>query len=128
MADREGVVARARACVGVRFRAHGRDPAWGLDCAGLAAVAFGRAVPARYPLRGGTPAAVGALAVAAGLKPRTPDAAGPGDLVLVEGGAGQLHLLVLVPGGCVHADAALRRVVERPGRTDAPVLGAWGED
>ena len=40
------VVARARGCVGARFRLHGRDPATGLDCVGLAAIAIGE------PLRG----------------------------------------------------------------------------
>jgi len=120
------VVRAARACLGARFRPHGRDPAWGLDCVGLAARAFGIAVPADYPLRGGRPERVAAFAAAAGLAVRA--AAGPGDLVLVRSGPGQLHLVVLTGRGFVHADAGLRRVVEVPGRPAWPALGAWGRD
>ena len=124
MGSRQEIVARARACVGARFRAHGRDPAWGLDCVGVVARAFAIAVPADYPLRGGTAGLVGRFAAAAGLRPLAPNEAGPGDLVLVGAGPGQLHLAVLTPGGFVHADAGLRRVVETPG-APGPLLGAW---
>jgi hypothetical protein len=48
-----------------------------------------------------------------------------GDILLVQAGPGQHHLLVLVEGGFVHADAGLGRVVERPGAVPWPVLAAW---
>ncbi|WP_426290267.1 hypothetical protein [Sphingomonas sp. TWP1-3-1] len=38
---------------------------------------------------------------------------------------GQLHFAVRTRRGLVHADATLRRVVERPGPVEAPVLGCW---
>jgi len=115
-------VVAARGCVGARFRPHGRDPSYGLDCVGVAAIAFGRGVPGDYALRGGT-AEVAARAIEAiGL--RRVDAAEAGDLVLIEAGMGQLHLAVMTDGGFVHADAGLRRVVESPGQP-AGMVGAW---
>ena len=48
-----------------------------------------------------------------------------GDLLLCVSGPGQLHLAIQVEGGIVHADAGLRRVVERPGEIPWPVVGAW---
>lgn len=120
----DAIVARARGCLGARFRPQGRDPALGLDCVGLAGVAFAiEALPGGYALRGGEAADVASAILAAGLRP-VADAC-IGDLVLARCGPGQLHLAVLVPGGFVHADAGLGRVVERPGALPWPVLGAW---
>ena len=120
------IVAGAREAVGAPFRLHGRDAAHGLDCVGLVAVALRRcgfigAVPSGYALRSGDAAGVAALIAEAGLT-RVQDAA-EGDLLLLRAGPGQLHLAVEVPGGIVHADAGLRRVVERPGVPPWPVLG-----
>jgi hypothetical protein len=53
------------------------------------------------------------------------DGDGVGDLLLVRPGAGQLHLMIRTHAGAVHADAALRRVVERPGAAPWPLVGAW---
>jgi lipoprotein Spr len=128
MDRQDEIIARARACIGARFRAQGRDPALGLDCVGLAAVAFAReAGAARYALRGGDAQALGGLIVASGLVPLLPGAAGPGDLVMADAGMGQLHLVVLTGTGFVHADAGLRRVVERPGVLPWPAVAAWRE-
>lgn len=129
--DRHGrVAAAARGCVGTRFRLHGREPATGLDCVGVAAFALRSAgwagvVPSGYALRGGDPDRVAALLDRALVRDD-----GVGAVLLLSVGAGQLHLAVRVEGGVVHADAGLRRVVERPGMLDWPVLGAWrmGED
>ena len=63
---------------------------------------------------------------AAGLSAVPVQANGPGTLLLVEAGPGQLHLAVTTPHGFVHADAGLRRVTEVPGRPAGTVLGAWG--
>jgi cell wall-associated NlpC family hydrolase len=130
MTAAERSVAAARGAVGARFRLHGRDPAFGLDCVGLAALAaraagFAGAIPADYAIRGGDPCAT---IDAAGLTRAA--ATAPGDLLLFAAGPAQFHLAVLVPGGVVHADAVLRRVVERPGAPPWPLVAAWclGED
>lgn len=119
----ERVAARAGACLGVRFRPQGSDPAFGLDCVGLAAWAFDVAVAADHPMRCGDPARVASGVSALGLLPVAGDRAG--DLLLFETGPGQLHLAVRSHGGIIHADAAARRVVERPGAPAWPVLAAW---
>jgi cell wall-associated NlpC family hydrolase len=116
-------VERARVAVGARFRLGGRDPAWGLDCVGLVAWAHALAdVPADYGLRGGDPAR--ALCWGDARWRRVRDAAA-GDVLLMRGGPGQLHLAVSTGAGLIHADASLRRVVERPGDPAWPILAIW---
>lgn len=122
------ILAEARAVLGVRYRPQGRSPDHGLDCIGVAALAaraggFRGAIPADYPVRGGDAATLLARFDASGL--RRTDAAAPGDLALFATGPGQCHLVVLTPGGIIHADAALRRVVARPGPPPWPLLGCW---
>jgi lipoprotein Spr len=114
---------RARGAIGARFRLHGRCVAHGLDCVGLAGLAHGIVVPRGYALRGGSVAQVCDAAGAAGLA-RVDDAR-TGDLVLFAAGAGQLHLAIASDDGVIHADAALRRVVERPGVPPWPELARW---
>ena len=48
-----------------------------------------------------------------------------GDLVLFRAGPGQLHLGIASEDGVIHADASLRRVVERPGMPPWPELMRW---
>lgn len=128
MSPAERAAAAALAAVGVRFRLHGRDPAFGLDCVGLAALAaraaeYSGAIPADYALRNGDAARAMAMLDGAGLtRAATP---APGDILLFRSGPGQLHLAVAVTGGIVHADASLRRVVRRPGPPPWPMLGCW---
>jgi murein DD-endopeptidase / murein LD-carboxypeptidase len=120
-ADR--VVARARALVGARFRMHGRGED-GLDCVGLAAAALGRPAGAGdYPLRGGSLGRLETALRTAGLKPVAAPAAG--DLLVMAAGPGQLHLGIWTGAGLIHADAGLRRVVERPGPAPWPILSVW---
>ncbi|MGK6354482.1 peptidoglycan endopeptidase [Sphingomonas sp. DT-207] len=126
-------LAAARSAVGVRFRLHGRERTSGLDCLGLAALALQAAgwegfVPSGYALRSGDAVRVRAALLAAGLvEGRAPRA---GDLLLLAAGPGQLHFAVDTGNGIIHADAMLRRVVERPGEPPWPVIGRWrlGED
>ena len=124
----EAAVLAARSAVGSRFRLQGRDPAFGLDCVGLAGLAvraagFSGVIPDRYTLRGGDAATLAARFDASGLV--RADRAMPGDLAVFETGPAQFHLAVIVPGGIVHADAMLRRVVERPGEPPWPAIGFW---
>jgi murein DD-endopeptidase / murein LD-carboxypeptidase len=116
-------VIRARAAVGAPFRVQGRSVPHGLDCVGLAGLAFGVAVPSGYRLRSGDPARVAHEAEAAGLVLVTDEAAG--DLIVMASGPGQLHLGITTDTGFVHADARLGRVVERPGFPPWPVLARW---
>ncbi|WP_327753423.1 peptidoglycan endopeptidase [Sphingobium sp. SJ10-10] len=117
------IAASARALVGVRFRLHGRTPERGLDCVGLAALVLGRVAPQGYGLRSGDERQAADWLRAAGL--RRVEAARSGDLALVRPGPLQLHLMIVVPGGHVHAHAGVGRVVEMPGESPWPVLGHW---
>ncbi len=116
-------VARARQAIGSRFRPHGRDPATGLDCVGLAGFAFGAEVPRDYALRNGDAARVRALVSGLGLIEA--EGAAAGDLLLLRTGPGQIHLAIDSGEGIIHADAMLRRVVERPGAPPWPVIARW---
>lgn len=126
------VVIRARAAVGARFRLHGRCPDDGLDCVGLAAWALGVGeLPTGYALRSGDRDAVAGMIARAGLRRVAERAARDlilcvaGDLLLCLAGPGQLHLAIWTGASMIHADAMLRRVVERPGVPPWPVVGVW---
>lgn len=119
------VAEAALAAVGTRFRLHGREVEHGLDCVGLVALAlrdagYAGVVPTGYRLRGGDLREVAAV-LDAGLVRGD----GVGAVIACQAGPGQLHLAVRVPGGIVHADAGLGRVVLRPGDPPWPVLAAW---
>lgn len=121
----EAALAAARAALGVRFRLHGRD-AGGLDCVGLVALAlraegFGGVVPSGYAFRSGDAEQAQAALLAAGLVPGTGEA---GELLVLRTGPGQLHFGICTGGGIIHADAMLRRVVERAD-VRWPVIGRW---
>lgn len=119
------IVARARSLVGVRFRAQGRSAATGLDCIGLVAEALGlSSPPADYRLRAGSAPELESGLAAAGLRRARTDAA-EGDVLVMQPAPHQLHLGIWTGGGIVHADARLRRVVERPGEPPWPVIGIW---
>lgn len=124
------VAQAALTLVGARFVLHGRDPAVGLDCVGVVAQALQGAgvaveLPLHYALRNRhaaqafVAAAQGGLASASGL----PEA---GDILLLELGACQYHLVIsLGAEGCVHAHAGLRRVVRSPVLPSGIVCGHW---
>jgi cell wall-associated NlpC family hydrolase len=128
MTRAEEIIARARALVGVRFRAQGRDPSKGLDCVGLALAATGtsaESVPRDYALRGDHREPIERGLAALGWTRVAPASVRPGDLVLLEPGAAQFHLAIHTDAGFIHADAALRRVAERPLPFPWPVVAGW---
>ncbi|HEX4695726.1 peptidoglycan endopeptidase [Sphingomonas sp.] len=112
--------ARARSAIGAPFRLHGRD-LQGFDCVGLVAWAWQVEVPTGYALRGSPRARIERELARQGF------VAGdrPGAIVLVDAGPGQLHLGIATGTGLIHADASVRRVVERGRPLPWPVLAAW---
>jgi cell wall-associated NlpC family hydrolase len=122
------IAARARALVGTRFRPQGRQPALGLDCVGLAAAAAGvpaERLPGDYALRGQKLARIEQELCDLGCVPVPGGAAEPGDVVVCDAGPAQFHLAVATGEGFVHADAGLRRVIERPLPLPWPALSVW---
>jgi hypothetical protein len=124
----ERIAARARALIGTRFRPQGRDPAYGLDCVGTAAAAAGlppERVRRDYALRGQRLADIEHALCDLGCVPVAEEARAAGDVIVCEAGHAQFHLVIATGSGFVHADAALRRVVERPLPLPWPVVGSW---
>lgn len=129
---RAAFAAAAEGLCGAPFRLHGRDPATGLDCVGLAAVALercGRAVvaPAGYALRALSVAPLLACAERNGFVRH--DALAPsktGDLVLLRLSPIQAHLAIVVVGGrFVHAHAGLGRVVVERAPLPGVPIARW---
>lgn len=124
----------AAALIGTPFRLHGRDPATGLDCVGLvhaALAAIGRNTPAPcdYGLRNRHISHALGFVSKAGFTHASGPAL-PGDVLLVEPGPLQHHLLILgVDDAAIHAHAGLRRVVSTPWPSTEPdpwpVLHRW---
>jgi hypothetical protein len=122
----ERIAARARGLVGLRFRPQGRDAEHGLDCVGTAAAAIGASpgrVPRDYPLRGEHLVRIEDQLAALGCA--RVEGAAMGDVIVCRGGPAQFHLLVCIGDAFVHADAVLRRIVERPMPAPWPVAGVW---
>ncbi len=126
----EALAYAARSLIGTRFRLHGRDPAGGLDCVGLVAAALaaiGRngAAPLAYGLRNSSIADALDYARRAGLE-ETEGPIRPGDVLLMQSGPAQQHLLVAAAANrFIHAHAGLRRVVETPCLPVWPLLRHW---
>ncbi len=112
---------RARAMMGVPFRLHGRG-ADGVDCVGLAAVAWRVEAPTGYALRSAPRTKIERVLDELGFV--TSDAIA-GAVVLIAPGPGQLHLAIATGAGVIHADAVARRVVERAAPLPWPLLAAW---
>ncbi|WP_298198658.1 hypothetical protein [Novosphingobium sp.] len=112
----------ALALVGCRYRLHGRDPATGLDCVGVLAVALAligrsQALPGGYPLRTSAVPDLAGLARDHGFVPVPPGTGiAPGEVWLLRPGPGQWHLALVAPDGAslIEAHAGLRRVVRVP--------------
>lgn len=128
MALGDEIAVQALALLDVPFRLRGRSTETGLDCVGLVMLALrGSGIPVAEPpyygLRGMGCERAETLLRQAGLKPR--DDAGPGDVLLVESGPMQLHLMIQAGRGHVHAHAGLGRVVLMPPPAPWPVVGRW---
>ena len=118
---------RALALVGTPFRAQGREPRTGLDCAGVAICAFAQP-PEQfrrdYRLRGNHRDALHAALQAHFRRVPRSQCRG-GDLMLLRVAADQLHLAIRTPVGFVHADAGIGHVVETPGIPRWPLLAVY---
>ena len=126
MTKGEAAVARARALIGTRFVAQGRDPAIGLDCVGLVLCAYGierSGVPDDYQIRGAHRGAILDFAKT-GFRRVSRRRVRAGDLLVLRPGAAQWHLGLWTGDAIIHADVAIRRVVERPGAPPWPVAAA----
>jgi murein DD-endopeptidase / murein LD-carboxypeptidase len=126
----EQIAAFATSQIGVPFRLHGRSPELMLDCVGLIAASLSAAgysvsVPADYSLRGNFAGMIYRIAASVGLTPWQAGQPQIGDIVVVQSGPQQMHLLVVIAGGHVHAHAGLRRVVFTPGPVPWPILQIW---
>ncbi|MCL4672535.1 MAG: peptidoglycan endopeptidase [Sphingomonadaceae bacterium] len=130
MTGGQGIADAACALIGTPFRLHGRDPVNGVDCVGLVACALesaGTAVatPTGYRLHNRTIGHWLAFAVRAGLVPCSGPVS-PGDILLVEPGPWQHHLLVAArDDSFIHAHAGLGRVVAMPGPLPWAVRHRW---
>jgi murein DD-endopeptidase / murein LD-carboxypeptidase len=109
-------VAAARACVGVRFRLQGRDPASGLDCIGLviwSARQCGLALPdAQDYVLTDNPMRLDVALRAAPILPVDPASLVAGDLVRLLSNGQPLHLAICGEGTLIHSDMRCRKVVE----------------
>jgi len=130
MSDGVALALAAEQLINTPFRLHGRDPATGIDCVGLlvlALAAIGRTVPAPsgYGIRNSELGTALAFAPGMGLA-ETDDAVGTGDVILVEAGPLQHHLLIAAENSrFIHAHAGLGRVATTPGPLAWPILRHW---
>lgn len=125
------IAARALGLVGVPFRLHGRSPETGLDCVGLVAdvlqsVGFDLPIPVGYELRGQFEDEADHFFNTARFEAlKCHEVGALGDCCTVRIAPRQLHFIIIVSGGFVHAHAGLRRVVLTPGPVAWPVIGRW---
>jgi hypothetical protein len=78
-----------------------------------------------YPVRGHSLAGIAAELWTLGCVPVPPTEREPGDVIVCAIGPAQFHLLLDAGASVLHADASLRRVVERPLPLPWPIAGTW---
>lgn len=116
------VACEARRLCGTRYRLHGRSPEHGIDCIGLCSLSLAAAgiyceAPNGYALRGGNLEQVKQFMADTGLtcvggnEDLSPRQWREGDIILTRPAPLQLHLLVGLADGIVHAHAGLHKVV-----------------
>ena len=132
MSAPEEFAAAAATLCGVPFRLHGRDPATGLDCVGLVAVALDRCgrkavTPEGYALRALSIAPLLGFAARNGFAVLDPHAPGEaGDLHLLRLSAIQAHLaIVLDLDRFVHAHAGLGKIVIEHRSLPGKAIARW---
>lgn len=120
--------------VGVPFRMHGRDPATGLDCVGVAVAALARigrpvTLPADYRMRGGRLHRFDRWAASCGFVAAPAQGlAATGDVLLCAAGPQQFHVMIDCGAVLVHAHLGLRRVIAVPPPVTWLVLRRWRLD
>ncbi len=122
------IAARACAVVGTRFRPQGRSAREGVDCVGVAAFACAipsERVPRDYSLRSQALGEIERQLRGLGCRRVESPVLHLGDIALCRPGPAQYHMVVITPFGFVHADAGLRRVVQRPHPIPWTMAGAW---
>jgi hypothetical protein len=82
-------------------------------------------LPSDYALRGEHRARIEHELCGLGWQPVRGGRAEPGDVVICEVARAQFHVLLSTGEGFIHADAGLKRVVERPLPYPWPVAGVW---
>ena len=118
---------RARGLVGSKFRSQGREPALGLDCAGLIIATFElqqSQFRSDYQLRGDHRREL-QRAMARNFRRIACPQCRTGDVMLLQVARDQFHLAVKTGGGFVHADAGLRKVVETPGSPKWKIVATY---
>lgn len=133
MQDKGSAIAeRALAQVDTKFMLHGRVPGVALDCVGLVATSIAddlvkdTLIPAYYSLRGEFQDIVADFFAQQNcLEITNAGPTRPGDILLVRIDPRQLHFLVCVQAGYVHAHAGLRKIVLTPDPLPWPIIGHW---
>jgi murein DD-endopeptidase / murein LD-carboxypeptidase len=116
---------RAWEQVGTPFRVHGRTPGIALDCVGLVGVAIDASnIRSGYSLKGNHHIEIKHYLLAQGFS-RARGAPRNGDIILVRCAPGQVHLMIFVHNGWVHAHAGLSQVVHTPCASPWPIIGHW---
>lgn len=129
-ASGQAIASAAAALIGTKFRLHGRDPRYGLDCVGLVACSLAgagisAAAPANYALRNADISDALLFAGRAGLA-LCPHPLQAGDIVLTKPGPAQHHLAIMGRDKqFIHAHAGLRRIVSAPAPLPWPTVLHW---
>lgn len=129
--DAGAAIARHAAdLVGTPFRLRGRSRKGGLDCVGVLVEALACAghtfgIPCDYTLRGEHRERISAFFDRPCFCALEDQSLLPGDILLCQPAARQLHFAIVVKQGIVHAHAGLGRVVLTPRPVPWPVIGHW---
>ena len=130
MSDGARLATAAANLIGSKFRLYGRDPETGLDCVGLVIASLRSIdrkpkVPTGYRLQNTSIDRWLKLVEPSGLREAAGDIE-PGDVLLIQPGPGQHHLLIAESTTtAIHAHARIRRVVRQPMDRNARVLARW---
>ena len=125
----ERIVAAARRCVGIRYRAQGRG-AEGMDCLGVVLYALSAAgkmigAPSDYAAVGHSSNIIECSLIRGGLSRHSFEDHGPGDILLVHHVGRWSHFAVATEHGLIEAHAGVRRVVERSLAVEERWGSAW---